>query len=347
MKKFISWLLVIALGVAGLGYWVFYVPNTAISNGKKAVVFIPQGADFDQLMDSLVTKGAVQNTFTFKWAARYEKLPTHVNPGRYVVSSGTHNKQLARTLAMGWQTPLNLTLSGRIRSFEKLAALMAKPIAADSLQILKALRNDSLRMAFGFDEASYMGMFIPNTYQVYWTVTPEQLLARFHQEYVSFWNEERTQNAAKIGLTPREVSTLAAIVDEETSKVDEMADVAGVYMNRLRIRMPLQADPTVLFAVRQNDASQVIKRVLNTHLAVDSPYNTYTHSGLPPGPICIPSTSALDAVLGYTHHSYLYFCAKADFSGYHAFAASLQEHNANAAKYHRALTAQKQKATAL
>lgn len=347
MKTIISWLLVIALGLAGLCYWFFYVPNTAIPNGKKVIVYVPQGAGFEQLMDTLVAKGAVQNTFTFRWAALYEKLPTHVNPGRYVVQSGTHNKKLARTLAMGWQTPLNLTISGRIRSFEKLAALMAKPIAADSLHVLKALKNDSLRMAFGFDEDSYMGMFIPNTYQVYWTVTPEQLLERFHQEYVSFWNEERTQQASKIGLTPRKVSALAAIVDEETSKVDEMADVAGVYMNRLRIGMPLQADPTVLFAVRQNNSGQVIKRVLNTHLAIDSPYNTYTHIGLPPGPICIPSTSALDAVLGYTHHSYLYFCAKADFSGYHAFAASLKEHNVNAAKYHRALASQKQKAIAL
>jgi UPF0755 protein len=176
-------------------------------------------------------------------------------------------------------------------------------------------------------------MFIPNTYEFYWNTSAEKFVEKMAEEYKNFWNEDRKAKAEKMGLTQSEVSTLASIVEQETQKNDEKARIAGVYINRINIGMPLQADPTVVFAV----GDFTIKRVLNSHLRIDSPYNTYLYAGLPPGPICIPSVSSIDGVLNYEKHNYLYFCAKEDFSGYSNFASTLSQHNVNAQKYHRAL----------
>ncbi|OQB68387.1 MAG: putative aminodeoxychorismate lyase [Bacteroidetes bacterium ADurb.Bin139] len=270
----------------------------------------------------------------FRWAARRENLPDHVHAGRYALTHGMNNRELARKLAMGWQDPLNITLSGSIRTFERLASVLARNLAIDSASVLEHLRNDSLIASFGFDSVSLRGMFIPNTYEVFWTITGEDLLKRMRREYDRFWNEQRKDKAKSIGLTQKQVSTLASIVNEETANADEMPLVAGVYMNRLRIGMPLQADPTLFFAAKDYS----IRRVLKKHTKIESPYNTYKYRGLPPGPIAVPTIEAIDAVLHYRHHNYLYFCAKEDFSGYHNFAVTLGDHMKNARRFQRALT---------
>ncbi|HAZ24348.1 MAG TPA: endolytic transglycosylase MltG, partial [Algoriphagus sp.] len=190
---------------------------------------------------------------------------------------------------------------------------------------------------FDFNEETIMSMFIPNTYEVWWNTSPEALFDRMYKEYNDFWTDERKKKAAELGLNPKEVSTLASIVQAESQKKDERAKIAGVYLNRLKLNMPLQADPTLVFAL--GDFS--LKRILNIHKETESPYNTYKYAGLPPGPINLPDINSLDAVLNYEDHDYLYFCAKEDFSGYHAFAKTLSEHNANARRYQAALNAAK------
>lgn len=319
---------------AYLFYATFYQGNTITPDRKKAYLYVPREATFEQVLDSLDANGYLIHPKFFLWAAQRENLPTNVNPGRYVITTGMSNKTLARAIAMGWQEPLNLVISGRMRTLERVSAVLTRNTLADSASMRACLDNDSLLATFGFDQVSIRGMIIPDTYEVLWTVTEQELLERMHSEYKKYWNAERTARAKEIGLTPSEVSTLAAIVYEETAKNDEMPTIAGVYMNRLRIGMPLQADPTLIFAAEDYS----IRRVLRKHTKVESPYNTYKHTGLPPGPICVPSKEALEAVLHYQNHSYIYFCAKDDFSGYHNFAVSYKDHLQNARKFQKAYT---------
>ncbi|MEA3317340.1 MAG: endolytic transglycosylase MltG, partial [Bacteroidota bacterium] len=230
------------------------------------------------------------------------------------------------------QKPLKLVFNN-IRNIENLAGRVAKKIEADSSAIVNLMHNNKFIEELGFNKYTYTCIFIPNTYEFWWNTSAKSFVLRMHKEYLKFWNTERKAKAKKLNLSKEEVITIASIVDEETYKNDEMPRIAGVYINRLRKRIPLQADPTIKFAV--GDFS--IKRVLTKHLKTESPYNTYKHYGLPPGPISIPSIAAIDAVLNYEHHKYLYFCAKDDFSGYHNFAKNLYEHNRNARAYRRAL----------
>ncbi|HOG26064.1 MAG TPA: endolytic transglycosylase MltG [Bacteroidales bacterium] len=337
-KGILIFFIVLILGAAiltgGWYYLTFHYPNVVTDNGKTAYLLIPEGTDYQGLIDSLQTGGHLKMEQAFRWAARRENLPDHVHAGRYALKHGMNNRELARKLAMGWQDPLNITLSGSIRTFERLASVLARNLAIDSASVLEHLRNDSLIASFGFDSVSLRGMFIPNTYEVFWTITGEDLLKRMRREYDRFWNEQRKDKAKSIGLTQKQVSTLASIVNEETANADEMPLVAGVYMNRLRIGMPLQADPTLFFAAKDYS----IRRVLKKHTKIESPYNTYKYRGLPPGPIAVPTIEAIDAVLHYRHHNYLYFCAKEDFSGYHNFAVTLGDHMKNARRFQRALT---------
>ncbi|MDY0174729.1 MAG: endolytic transglycosylase MltG, partial [Bacteroidales bacterium] len=324
------------VGVVVFGwYYLTSLHKNIVTEEKAPVAFlVPTGTHFEQLVDSLTAKGYLKYKHPFLWAARREHLPQNVHRGRYVLHNGMSNKELARKLAMGWQDPLHVTLSGTIRTFERLAHVLTRPLEIDSTAMLEGLRNDSLIAAYGFDSVSLRAMFIPNTYEVYWTVSVERLLDRMYKEYTLFWNEERKEKAKQIGLSPLQVSTLASIVYEETKKTDEMADVAGVYMNRLRIGMPLQADPTLIFAAQD----YTIRRVLKKHTRIESPYNTYKYKGLPPGPISVPSIEAIDAVLGFNKHNHFYFCAREDFSGYHNFAPTYGQHLQNARRFQRALT---------
>lgn len=331
MKKVIALILVGAL----CGGATIFLPRI-LQDYKKSIpakksVYIPLQATYSQMLDSIAT--AVDDMKSFKKVAQRNELEKNFKPGRYIFTPDKSNKDLARMLRMGWEAPMMLTISGNIRGLEKLSGILGKRLAADSASFMEHFAKAATWEENGFKKETFMAMFLPNTYEVYWTITPEKFVERMKKEYDKFWNQERLDKAKAIGLTPVEVSILASIVCEETNHTPEMPRVAGVYMNRLKKGMKLDADPTVKFAL--NDPS--IKRILFRHLKVDSPYNTYLYAGLPPGPITIPSIKGIDAVLDYEHHNYLYFCANANMDGTHKFAVTLAAHNRNAREYQAAL----------
>ncbi len=296
-------------------------------------ICLPTGSSFGVLLDSLGGDGEhLRKIAPFRRAARLSGLDKRVKPGRYILKEGMSYREAAQMFRRGLQIPVQLTFNN-IRTLDNLAGALARQVEPDSASLAALLADPATAESYGFTPQTFMAMFVPNTYEVYWNISAAALLDRMHKEYGRFWNADRLAKLEKTGLTQTGVSTLASIVYEETKIPDEMPSVAGVYMNRLRIGMPLQADPTVKFAV--GDPS--IRRVLNVHLAVDSPYNTYMYKGLPPGPICMPSIKALDAVLNYGKHNYLYFCASPDFNGRHRFAVTLAEHARNAREYANAL----------
>ena len=311
-------------------YFTYYHPNV-MAVDEPLYIYVPTGATFSHLLDSLSTH--LRRPKAFVRAARKERLPERLKGGRYQLKEEMNNKTMVRMFALGWQTPVNLVVAGNIRSVEKLAAILSRPLETDSLSMLLTLKDDAFIGSMGFDSTSLFSLILPNTYHVYWNTSPPKVLERLYKEYRTFWNEERMNTASAMGFTALQVSTLASIVYEETRYQPEMPAIAGVYLNRLKIGMLLQADPTLLFALRD----PTIRRVLSKDTKVDSPYNTYKHKGLPPGPICVPSLATLDAVLHYQTHNYLYFCANPEFNGSHLFAANYAEHLRNAKAYHRAL----------
>lgn len=328
----ISILFIFALA---FGYWVYRTvmsPNVVTPDGKEAVIFIPTGSDFEDVKATLADGKLLANEQSFNWVAKQKELPNNVKPGRYVLKNGMSNNQLVNMLRGGLQSPVNVTFNN-IRDVDQLAGRIAKQIEADSASISELFHNQEYIKEHGFNTYTIPALFLPDTYQFYWNTDAEGFATRMLQEYSKFWTDERKEQAKNLGLTPIQVSTLASIVNKETNMTDEMPRVAGVYLNRLKSNWLLQADPTLIFAL--NDYS--IKRVLNVHKEIDSPYNTYKYMGLPPGPICIPSIAAVKAVLNAEQHHYYYFCAKEDFSGYHNFAKTLAEHNRNAARYQQAL----------
>jgi UPF0755 protein len=232
----------------------------------------------------------------------------------------------------GKQSPVNVTFNN-VRDIYQLAGIVSRQIEPDSASLVHLLTDSAYIASLGFNQHTIPAMFIPNTYQFFWAITPKAFVSRMHQEYQKFWNKDRRHEASVVGLKPVQVSILASIVNKETNKVDEMPKIASVYLNRLERGWRLQADPTVIFALK--DFS--IRRVLNEQKRVDSPYNTYRHQGLPPGPICIPSIAAIQSVLSPADTPFLYFCAKDDFSGYHVFAKTNREQQENARKYQKAL----------
>ena len=315
-------------------YRVSYKENVR----EGAFLYVPTGARLATVIDSLRAHALLIDEATFLAASQKSDYDTStVRPGRYRIAKGMTNTDLLRMLHFGWQEPVKIVIAGAIRSNEKLARTLSRYIEPDSATLFRALSDDSLLRRFGYTPATVLGMIIPNTYEVYWNTGAEELLQRLYKENIKFWNEKRMQQLETIGLNRNQAVTLASIVNEETNKTDEMPRVAGVYMNRLARGMALQADPTLKFA--WNDFS--IKRVLNKHKTIDSPYNTYKYAGLPPAPVCIPSIAAIDAVLEYEQHHYLYFCADAGFTGYHVFAQTLAQHNKNARKYQQALNRKK------
>lgn len=322
------------LAVAVLGGWLAFSAGRYYWGGAVArdgVVLVPTGATFPQLMDSLTKHQLLRNEGLFRRLAVRHGLDTALRGGRYELKAGMTYVRTVRMLRLGLQSPVRVTFNN-IRTFDRLAGVLSHKLEADSAAWLAALTSDSLAHVYGLTPRTMMTLFIPNTYEFYWNTSPDQFLARMKQESDKFWSS-RTDKLARSGLTPLQAYTLASVVYEETKRKAEMPRVAGVYVNRLRRGMPLQADPTVKFAV----GDFTIKRVLNRHLETDSPYNTYKYAGLPPGPICMPSVDALDGVVNFENHDYLYFCAKDDLSGAHNFSRTLAEHNQNAQAYARAL----------
>ncbi len=323
---------VAALSAGILLYVYVYGPNVDLEGQEKFYLYIPTGSDYEDVKKILHKTGIVSGMGTFHRLAEKKNYPNRVMPGRYLIHDGMCNNSLINLLRSGDQHPVMLTFTN-IRTREQLASTIAGQLEVDSLSILDMLKDRELISGTGLDSLTAELLFIPNTYEVYWNTSAEQLLSRMQREYNTFWNKQRMKHAAEINLSPKEVGILASIVQSETSKQDEMARIAGVYMNRLDKNIPLQADPTIIFALE--DFS--IRRVLNHHLTIDSPYNTYIYAGLPPGPINLPEPRVIDAVLNHEKHDYLYFSAKPDFSGYHAFAKTYAEHLANAQRYRQAL----------
>jgi UPF0755 protein len=334
--KFIVVFFAIALIVAGLrGYQLYmYVFNENVKTEKAFI--IPEGATFSQVTDTLEKNDILLNYKAFRWVSKKKSYPALIKPGRYLFKKGMNTNQIVNMLRAGEQEPLDVTFNNA-RFKEDLAGKVSRYLQADSLSILRLFNDKKKIEEYGFTPETFKAMFIPNTYEFYWTTSAEEFADRMKREYDRFWNETRRQKAEAIGLTPVEVTTLASIVQEETVKADELKRVAGLYINRLKRGMLLQADPTVKFAV--GDFS--LRRILNGHLEIDSPYNTYKYAGLPPGPINFPEASAIDAVLNYEKHDYLYMVARADFSGYHHFSKTLAEHNRHAARYRAALNERK------
>ena len=331
-------LLIIAVG-AGIGYKYYnyiFSPNVNTGNSQSTLIYIPANSSFEAVTDTLTKNNLLIDPAAFVWVAERKKYPENIKPGCYKVRNGMTNNELINLLRSGNQTPVNVTFNN-IRTLPQLAGQIAKRIEPDSLQLITLMNDSSIVSEYGFNKATFIAMFIPNTYQFYWTTTAKGFLDRMNKEYNKFWNNSRKAKAKEAGLTPVEVSTLASIVDEETAKNDEKPIVAGLYINRLKKGIKLQADPTIKYAL----GDFTVKRILNKDLKIDSPYNTYLYKGLPPGPIRIPSIQGIEAVLNYRKHNYLYMCAKEDFSGYHNFASTLKQHNIYAARYRKALRQKK------
>lgn len=308
-----------------------YGPGPAFGTSDR-IVLIPTGADFDQVVDSLKAAGAIADQKIFRLLAERKKYVGRVRPGRYRIPSGMSSNDLVNKLRSGEQDPVRITFTN-IKTLPQLAGQVARYIETDSLALLDAMRDPATVQRLGFQPQTMISMFVPNTYELWWTAGPQDLLDRMAREYKRFWTDARRARAAALGLSQTEVSTLASIVQAETAKPDEAPMVASVYLNRLRIGMPLQADPTLKFALGLDSLS----RILTADLSIDSPYNTYTHKGLPPGPINMPEPRYLDAVLNAPRSEYLYFCAREDLSGYSNFAKTYEQHLVNARRYQRAL----------
>lgn len=302
---------------------------------KEGNLKIYPGTTLEQVAEQLQAEGYIKSAAKMIQFARSHERDS-LQTGNYQLDKGSSYRSLLNKLSSGRQLPIRLTFNN-FRTVERLIGAVARKTLADSASMMAVMTNDSLMRSKGFTHQTLISMFIPNTYEVYWTITPEQFFNKMYSEYDEFWNKNRRALASELGFTPAQIATIASIVDAETNKEAEMSNVAGVYINRISRRMPLQADPTVKFALQDFG----LKRILNKHLEVDSPYNTYKNQGLPPGPICMPSIAAVDATLHYAGHNYLYFCAKADFSGYHTFATNLSQHNRNAKAYQAELNKRK------
>ncbi len=323
---------VIAGGIWGYStYKEIYNSNVDFDKTEFKYLLIPTGSNFDDLISILKKGKLVVDIDAFIDVANLKSFE-NVKSGRYKIQNHMSNNALIGMLRIGDQTPVDITFN-HVRTLPQLAGKISQNIEIDSLELVKVLLSEDTQKKYGFNSSTFISMFIANTYQVFWDINTDKLLKRMANEYKRFWNKKRKTQAQRIGLSQSEVATLASIVQMESVKKDEQPKIAGVYMNRLKMGMPLQADPTVIFAV--GDFS--IKRVLTKQLNIDSPYNTYKYKGLPPGPIYLTSPSTLDAVLNYKKHHYLYFCAKEDFSGYHRFASNYKQHINNARRYQRSL----------
>lgn len=303
---------------------------------SKKVIYIPTGSSYEQVLDTLYSNLNIEDRKALDWVAKKKNYPVLIKPGRYIVDGDISYIGLINMLRSGRQRPVKITFNN-IRTLNQLAGKIGKQIETDSSMLINFLSDDSNYGSDGFSKENIITVFIPNTYEIYWNTDARGLYTRMLKEYNLFWDEKRTERAKEKGLNPKEVAILASIIDDEVVKADEKPRIAGVYLNRLKRGMPLQACPTIKFAL--NDFT--ITRVLNKHLEVDSPYNTYKHTGFPPGPIGCPSVQGLEAVLNAEKHDYLFFAAKADFSGYHNFSRTLSEHNRYAAMYQRELDKRK------
>ena len=332
-RKIIVILLLLGGTVLSAVLYFLYASNTGSFSGKK-YLYVKTGAAYEQVLKSVKDSSLVQDIGSFERMASWLHLSNNLHPGRYEVKEGMSNYQIISMLKKGRQSVVKLVLN-KLRTKNDIIRKLSSQLEPDSLAWSQLFTNATFLAKNQIDSNQIQSLILPNTYEFYWNVTPEKVLDRLTDYTNTFWNEERNAKAAKLKLTRTQIITIASIVEEETNKKDEKPTIASVYINRYRIGMNLGADPTVKFAV----GDFKLKRILTVHTQIASPYNTYKYVGLPPGPICTPSETSIDAVLHAADTKYLFFCAKEDFSGYHNFASTYAEHLVNAKKYQAALNA--------
>ncbi|MFB6454850.1 endolytic transglycosylase MltG [Chitinophaga sp. Hz27] len=323
-------LLIAGCLIAGILVYVSYRvfgPNTK-AFGDNKYFYVRTGSTYKDVLQGLQDQGIVRNTSSFNWLAKELGYPSRVKAGRYKIARGMSNFEIVKLLRSGKQAPVTLVIN-KLRTKDDFVRKISNNLEADSNALRAILRDQVYLRQFGLDTNTVMCAVVPNSYEFYWNTNAETVFKKLEKEREEFWTDERKAKAEKLGLTPVQITIVASIVEEETNKNDEKPLISSVYINRLRKGMRLQADPTVKFALQDFG----LKRILEKHTLFDSPYNTYHYSGLPPGPICTPSEKSINAVLNTPDTDYLYFCARADFSGYHAFAATYAEHLENARKY--------------
>ena len=332
LKIFFFSIILLLISSGAFLYYIFFTPNISLLHRENQFLFIASGSEYNNVLVSLDTTASVKSKFTFDFASRLLKYPAHIHAGRYRIYSGMNNLSLLKLLRSGLQTPVSLVFNS-VRTKEQFAARISEQLEVKKDSLLFLLNDNKYLSSYKLNSHSALAVFIPNTYEFFWNTAADGFFQRMKKENEKFWTEARKQKAAKTGLSETDVSILASIVEQETQRNEEKPLIAGVYINRLKKNMKLEADPTLVFAL----GDFFIKRVLSEHKEIDSPYNTYRNYGLPPGPICIPSITSIDAVLNKIPHNYIYFCAKDDFSGYHAFASTYEQHRLNARRFHAAL----------
>lgn len=338
MRKYAPWILIAAF-VFGImfvypKYKMVFAPSIGLATGEEQEFFIDRGMGYTDVGKKLLEEKLIADPEGFHWVAERMNYPNHVYPGRYIIKDGMSNRELVTLLRSGKREPIRYTFV-KFRTTQEAAEHAGKYFSFGKSEMLQVFNDaEFLKQYSDLTPETALTVFIPNTYEIYWHTTPQEFYARMHKEYKSFWDRnDRNEKRKKWGLNRMEVMTLASIIEEESNKNDEKPRIAGVYLNRVRNKWPLEADPTVKYAMKDF----AIRRILNSHLEFDSPYNTYKYPGIPPGPICTPSIPSIDAVLNAERHEYMFFCARADTSGYHHFSKTLSEHNAYASTYHEFL----------
>lgn len=336
IKKILLFIVLAGLVVGGFFAYTVYSaifdPNTGFNN-EEAFVYIPSDADFESVKE--VLQPLLSDMESFEQIAKRKGYASNIKAGKYAIQKGMNNNEIINTLRSR-NLPIKLSFNNQER-VQDLAGRIAQQIEADSVSLLRAFQDPEFLRANGFDEDTQLAMYLPNSYEFFWNTSAEKFRDRMLTEYKAFWNASRLEKAERLRLSPNEVTALASIVHKETAKVDERPRVAGLYLNRVRKRMFLQADPTVIYAIKKSTGNYdtIIKRVLYRDLEIDSPYNTYKYTGIPPGPITMPDISAIDGVLNAEKHDYLYMVANVKNFGYHKFAKSLAQHNQNKVQYIR------------
>ena len=333
MKKLFLFLVLIVALVGIIGAWLLFGSATSFTDNKKYLYVYTGKANETAVMKFIEENELLKHPAFFKWIADKMGVWNRIKPGKYEIKKGENILNIARALRNNRQSPVNLVIN-KLRTEDDLAELIAKNFESDSSEVINFINNDDSIANLGVNSSTFMTIVIPNTYTMFWNTSSGKIFRRLKTEQENFWQKNnRTQKASALGFTPDQIYTIASMVEEETNKLDEKGNVASVYINRVRTGMRLVADPTVKFALKDF----CLKRIYEKHLQVESPYNTYKVSGLPPGPICTPSSKTIDAVLNSPKTDYLYFVAKSDFSGYHTFTTNYNDHLQKAREYQKAL----------
>jgi len=337
MKKALKYVLPVLAVLAGAAAFVagrYYIDNKKPNFTEEYVLYVHPETTVGQIADSLYAGAGMIRPKSLERSFKKMDVASRLKPGRYIVDASCPSIYVARMLVFGWQTPQDLVLSGTMRNKGRIAKKISTQMMVDSASVAKALDDNEFLAGYGFTPENVFALILPDTYQMYWTASVEEIFDRLKKEYDAFWTPERDAKAKAQSLSRMQVSVMASIVSGETLKDFEYPIIAGVYLNRYKKGMKLQADPTIAFCY-----DYTLDRILKKHLKVDSPYNTYMHVGLPPAPINVPPKACLDAVLNPAKHGYIFFCASEEFDGTHRFAVTYSEHLKNARKFQRALTA--------